>query len=191
VLGEVEMASDGWVDSSETTGPEATEAGGVIMMATLPGDRVDAGEPWRAALAQASHRLHLLGVRAAPIVAAHAADLRPDALVVYVHTRQTRMAVQALVGQLLRRDLRIPLLLGGAGVDAAFAQWVAIPQDGIPYWGGVYYCEDEREVLEVLRQIIFFEPPPPAHVHEAPGTEVGECSTCAGCPLAPSCDSQV
>jgi cobalamin-dependent methionine synthase I len=175
---------------TETASPEVTRRKGVVVMATLPGDREAAGEPWRQLLTQSGHTVHRLGVRAAAIVAAQVAELAPDALVLHVGSRQARKAVQALLTHLPRRGLRTPVLLGGGGVDAAFAQWVAIPEAGTPYWGGVYYCEDGSEVLEVLRQIVLFEPPPPAHVHEAPGSEVQDCSLCGDCPVATSCDLQ-
>ena len=179
------------VSALETASPDAMRTGGVILMATLPGDRDGAGEPWGLLLVQAGYTVHRLGVRAAPIVASHAAESAPVALVLHVETHQTRKAVQALVAHLSRRGLRIPVLLGGAGVDAAFAQWVAIPEGGTPYWGGIYYCEDGSEMLEVLRQIILFEPPLPAHAHEAPGNESQECSSCGGCAVARSCDLQI
>jgi cobalamin-dependent methionine synthase I len=184
------LSEDVTAGRAGSNGPEASRTEGLIVMATLPGDREAAGEPWHAALLEGGHRVERIGVRAAPIIASRAADLAPHALVLHVASPLVRMAVQSLVAVLLRRGLRIPLLLGGPGVDAAFAQWVAIPQGGTPYWGGVYYCEDAHEMLEVLRQIILFEPPPPAHVHEAPGTASDDCTTCGGCPLAGSCDSQ-
>ena len=184
------MQSEDMVSSGETsTSPDGV--GRLMMTATLPGDRDAAGDPWRAVLVEAGHRVQHLGVRAAPVVVSHVADLAPQALVVWVEHRQARGAVQALVAHLVRRSLRIPLLLGGPGVDAEFAQWVAMPVGSTLYWGGVYYCEDADEMLEVLRQIVLFEPAPSDHVHEAPEAQLDDCSVCGGCPLATSCDAQV
>jgi cobalamin-dependent methionine synthase I len=178
-------------DEREGGGEEVAQATGLVMMATLPGDRAAAGEFWRVSLTDAGHSVESLGVRAAPIVASRVAGLAPKALVLHVHSRQVRTAIQALIAQLQRRGTQVPVLLGGAGVDAEFAQWVAIPQGGTPYWGGIYYCEDAHEMLEVLRQIVLFTPPPPAHAHDAPGVEPQGCSICGDCPLADSCDTQV
>lgn len=165
---------------------------GHTILATLPGDTHDAGRQlWRGLLVYRGMSVEDLGMRAPALVAAHAAKQTPDALGVSVFSTKARAAVQSLVAALLRRGLRIPLLLGGPGVDEAFARWVAVPGGGAPYWGGVYYCEDGREMLEVLRQIVLFEPPPVAHDHShgEPQVPAEGCESCGDCPLVGACDA--
>lgn len=174
---------------SDSTGEEA------ILLATLPDDRHDVGRLlWRMVLSRGGMAFNDLGVRAPALIARHA-TVTTTAIGVYIFDSVAQPAVQSLVAYLLRRNqitpsFKVPLLLGGPGVDEAFARWVAVPGGGMPYWGGVYYCEDAAEILQVLKQIVLFEPTPAMHTHEH--TEVGSidtCESCGGCPLAGECAS--
>jgi hypothetical protein len=161
---------------------------GSVHVATLPGDRDAGGLLWRRLLADNGYGVRALGVKAPPIIASHAARETPDGLVLHIGTPRVRAAVQAVVVNLLRKGTRVPLLVGGPGVDADFAQWVAVPGGGQPYWGGVYYCEDAREMLEVLRKVVLYEPPPVAHSHDWGDLAEGGCTGCDACSLAAACD---
>jgi methylmalonyl-CoA mutase cobalamin-binding subunit len=169
---------------------EAIEA--QIVLATLPGDGHDAGRYlWRLLLRRRGCGSHDLGVRAPAPLANRAVSLKADALALHVFDAGVRPGVQSLVANLAHRGAEIPILIGGPGVDEAFAQWVAIPQGGSPYWGGVYYCDDGLEMVQVLKQIVLFTPPPPAHTHEAPLADAcgpAGCSNCASCGLAGACE---
>jgi cobalamin-dependent methionine synthase I len=176
----------------------AGEPPATVLLATLPGDRHDVGRHlWRMLLQRRGFTVRDLAVRAPALVAGHAVAAASEATAivgVYVFDVAARPALQSLVAHLLRRSqsdasFKAPLLVGGPGVDEAFAQWVAIPEGGTPYWGGVYYCEDGTEMLEVLRQIVLFEPPPVAHEHASSGDLPQDgCATCGGCPLVTECD---
>lgn len=166
------------------------DGGASIMLAALPGDLTEGGRGlWRWLLLRRGYAAVDLGVKAPAIVAARAVDA--TAVGVYVSNRRTRTALQTLVAQLLLRGVQVPVLVGGPGVDAEFAAWVAIPAGGEPYWGGVYFCEDGDELLDVLRQIVLFTPPPPAHVHGEHGAaaDADTCASCDGCPLVGTCDA--
>ena len=66
-----------------------------------------------------------------------------------------------------------------------------MPEGGAHYWAGVYYCEDVPEALQVLQQIVLYEPPPQAHTHDHGQEQLdvaGGCNSCGGCVLADSCD---
>lgn len=168
--------------------PQPGERVASIALATLPGDRDTVARLSRLVLAGRGYGVHSLGVKAAPVVASHVAELASDALVLHVSAPRTRTAVQALVANLVRKGARVPLLIGGPGVDAEFAQWVAIPDGSRPYWGGVYYCDSLREMLQVLQQVILFEPPPAADHHDGEKLPQESATGCNGCPLATSCD---
>jgi 5-methyltetrahydrofolate--homocysteine methyltransferase len=162
-----------------------------VALASLSGDSHDAGRRlWSAVLARRGMTVRDLGVRPAAIIASRAADVAPDAVAVFCYGRAVRRPLQALVASLLRRGLRTPVIIGGPAVDERFAQWVAMPSGGRPYWGGVYYCEDALEVLQVLQQVLLFESPPSSHTHEHQGLQATDeaCASCGGCPLVASCD---
>jgi methylmalonyl-CoA mutase cobalamin-binding subunit len=175
---------------------QAQSAGdaGTFLLATLPGDGHDVERHlWSMLLRRRGFEVNDLAMRA-PALIARQATSTTTAIGVHVFDTRAQLAVQSLVAHLLRRnrvepDFKVPVLLGGPGVNEAFARWVAIPEGGEPYWGGIYYCEDGSEMLQVLKQIVLFEPPPPAHLHEhtTPVTE-GACESCGGCPLAGGCD---
>lgn len=170
---------------------EARPDAGIVLV-TLPGDGHDAGRYlWQLLLQRRGYTTHDLGVRAPALAATRAISLQADAVALYVYDAGAQSAVQSLIAHLAHRSAKIPVLLGGPGVDEAFAQWVAIPQGGAPYWGGVYYCDDGLEMLQVLTQIVLFTPPPPAHTHEAPLADAcgpSGCASCASCGLSGACE---
>lgn len=157
---------------------------GSIAIGTVPGEGDTGVWLWRMALTGSGYAVHDLGVKAVPVIASHTLDLAPDALAIHVATVRSRAAVYALVATLGRKGARIPLLIGGPGLDAAFAEWVAIAEGGRPYGGGVYYCDDAGEMLQVLQRVILYKPPTPSHHHEAEVTAPEGCTGCGGCPLA-------
>ena len=180
-----------WAATPAVGAPASTPVG-TIVLASLPGDAHDVGRHlWRALLASRGYDVRDLGLRAPAIVARHLATLKPDAVGLYVFDVRGQAAAQSLVAHLLRRNLQVPVLISGPGVDEAFARWVSVPEGGAHYWAGVYYCEDVTEGLQVLQQIVLYEPPPQAHTHDH-GEEqfdlIDGCSSCGGCPLAESCD---
>lgn len=167
---------------------------GVVAIATLPGDGHHVGpQLWQMLLTTEGYAVHKLGRKAPVILARDVAALRPDALALNLFDTRSRTGLQSLVAGLLRQGLQVPLLLGGPGVDEAFAQRLAIAAPTGPYWGGVYYCADGDEMLQVLKQIVLFEPPAPVHSHShgTAATLENTCESCGGCALAESCDQPV
>lgn len=164
----------------------AGDAARVVEIATFPGDSEIGALLWATVLACHGYVVHPFGVRAAPVVAAHAAQSAADALLLHIGIMRSRASVQAVVAHLARRAARVPILVGGPGVDAEFAQRVAVLDGGRPYWGGLYYCEDAREMQQVLQQVILFEPPPVAHEHST-SSAPDACTGCDGCSLASGC----
>jgi len=184
-----------WEDAhAESAAAEepAGAPGGTLVLASLPGDAHDVGRHlWRALLTSRGYDVRDLGLRAPAIVARHVGTLKPDAVGIYVFDARGQAAVQSLVAHLLRRSLQVPVLVSGPGVDEAFARWVSVPESGAHYWAGVYYCEDVPEALQVLQQIVLYEPPPQAHTHDHGHEQLdmaGGCNSCGGCALADSCD---
>jgi hypothetical protein len=108
-----------------------------------------------------------------------AVHLEVKAIACLVLSAADRGPVYKLVTRLRRRRLNIPVILMGEAVDPQFAQVLALPDNGDLYRGGIYYCEDPSEMLQVLKQIILFTPPPSTHEHEH--TTDDSCSTCSAC----------
>ena len=180
-----------YAESAAAEEPAGTPVG-TLAVASLPGDGHDVGRHlWRALLTSRGYDVRDLGLHAPAIVARHVATLKPDAVGIYVFDHRGQAAVQSLVAHLLRRGLQVPVLISGPGVDEAFARWVSVPEGGVHYWAGVYYCEDVPEALQVLQQIVLYEPPPQAHTHDH-GQEqfnvADGCNSCGGCALVDSCD---
>lgn len=173
-------------------GPAPSTSLGNVAVAGLPGDGHSVGrELWQLLLRLAGYTVHDLGMHA-PVIIAREVGLRQlDALALNLFDRRSRAALHVLVVNLLRRGTKLPLLLGGPGVDAAFSRWLAVAESSGPYWGGVYYCEDGAEMLQVLQQVVLFEPPPGAdgHDHTSHVGPADACGSCGGCALAAACDS--
>ena len=171
----------------------AAEPAGTLAVVSMPGDGHDVGRHlWRALLTSRGYEVRDLGVRAPAIVARHVATLKPDAVGIYVFDDRGQAAVQSLVAHLLRRSLQVPVLVSGPGVDEAFARWVSVPEGGAHYWAGVYYCVDLLEALQVLQQIVLYEPPLQAHTHDHGQEQLDMadgCNSCGGCALVDSCGS--
>ncbi len=168
--------------------PAPGTARGELAWVTLPTDDVRIGQPWADALRDAGHQVHDLGVLAPAVGANKAIAMEADALMLVVDRRSVRRGVQTLVAHLQHLGASLPVLLAGPGVDADFARWVAVPQGGVPYWGGVYYCADRGEAVEVLRQIVLFEPPPMAHSHDDATASDDGCESCSACPISTACE---
>lgn len=105
------------------------------------------------------------------------------AIACLVHAMDERQSVEKVMEGLRTRGLSIPVLLLGEAVDQTYAQTVALPERGELYRGGVYYCENEDEMLQVINHIILFTPPPVNHEHEHEEDSGGanSCSGCSGC----------
>jgi hypothetical protein len=189
---EQKLSVDERLEGSDASAEPAT---GELAFVTLLGDDGAKMTSWIDRLRDQGYDVHVLGVKAPAVAANHTLDLSPDGLVVHVGRSTGRRGVQTLVAHLQHRRSQIPVLLLGPGVDDDFAQWVAVPQGGTPYWGGVYYCEDEAEAEQVLKQIVLFTPPAPAHSHDHAASsdacglpEESSDGGCCGCPMSNACD---
>ncbi len=158
---------------------------GTIVLATVFGDVHDIGKNLvRTILENNGYAVHDLGkqVPMTEIVDA-AVERRADAIGLSALLVATSRQMALVVEELHRRGLQIPVLVGGAAINADFAQRIAQCDAGEIYRGGVFYCEDAFEALQVLENIVLFTPPPPPedhdHEHErAVSAPSAECATC-------------
>jgi 5-methyltetrahydrofolate--homocysteine methyltransferase len=58
-----------------------------------------------------------------------------------------------IVNELQRRDLKFPVLVGGAAINRRFGWRIFYTEDGLPYQPGVFYCKDAFEGLATMDTI--------------------------------------
>ena len=168
---------------------------GVVVLATVFGDVHDIGKNLvKTILANNGYTVHDLG-KQVPVeeIVERAVAVGADAIGLSALLVATSKQMARVVAALRRRGLSIPVLIGGAAVNPPFALRIAVDEEGTPYRGGVYYCQDAFEAMQVLENIVLKQPQPPDAEHhhdEPPAQEVDEgatCTTCASsCPLSAS-----
>ncbi len=163
---------------------DASASKGVVVLATVYGDVHDIGKNLvKTILANNGYTVHDLG-KQVPVetIIEKAVEVNADAIGLSALLVATSQQMARMVEALQRRGLAIPLLVGGAAINPAFAQRIAVTEPGGLYHGGVYYCKDAFEALQVLEQIVLFKPAPPAHEHDHEhAAPQATCSSCAEC----------
>lgn len=141
---------------------------GVVVLATVFGDVHDIGKNLvKTILANNGYTVHDLGKQVpVDVILDQAVLLGADAIGLSALLVATSREMAHMVEELQRRGLAIPLLVGGAAINPAFAQRIAIPEGGTLYRGGVYYCKDAFEALQVLEHVVMFKPAPTTHEHD-------------------------
>lgn len=112
---------------------------------------------------------------------AHADALGACALACLVQDVKDRRQLYKLVSFLHANALHMPVMLMGRAVDPDYAQVLALPDSGTLYRGGIYYCEDVDEMLQVLEHIILYTPPRSEHDHSHEPPVQYSCTDCASC----------
>lgn len=123
---------------------------GTVVLATVFGDVHDIGKNLvKTILANNGYTVYDLG-KQVPVeaVIAKAEEVHADAIGLSALLVATSQQMRVAVEELQRRGLRYPLLVGGAAINAEFAQRI-----GAGYSGGVHYCRDAFEALRVLEQL--------------------------------------
>jgi 5-methyltetrahydrofolate--homocysteine methyltransferase len=149
---------------------------GTVVLATVFGDVHDIGKNLvRTILANNGYEVHDLG-KQVPVdaIVDAVAETGADAVGLSALLVSTSKQMGLVVAELHRRGLRVPVLVGGAAVNPAFARRIAVTGEGELYSGGVHYCADAFEALRVLDEVVGpREGPPPsgelcpiAHVEE-------------------------
>jgi 5-methyltetrahydrofolate--homocysteine methyltransferase len=159
------------------TGPR-----GKIVMATVYGDVHDIGKNLVASiLKNQGYDIVDLGkqVPTEAIVAA-VRNHKPDAIGLSALLVNTSKEMSACVTELDRQGLSVPLLVGGAAVNKAFAERIAVLENGKRYLGGVYYAKDAFEaarILDALKTNAAALPRAMASVKTASVTPAGDAAT--------------
>jgi len=130
---------------------------GTIVLATVYGDVHDIGKNLvRTILSNNGFTVHDLGKQTpASVIIDAAVQHKADAIGLSALLVSTSKQMPLIVNELARRDLSIPVLIGGAAINRAFGRRILFLEDGgEPYAPGVFYCKDAFEGLEVMEQLV-------------------------------------
>ena len=128
---------------------------GKLVLATVFGDVHDIGKNLvRTILSNNGYEVVDLGkqVPMEPIISA-AIEEKVSAIGMSALLVSTSKQMALIVNELQRRGLDIPVLIGGAAINPAFGRRILRTESGEYYRGGVYYCKDAFEGLNVMDQL--------------------------------------
>jgi 5-methyltetrahydrofolate--homocysteine methyltransferase len=129
---------------------------GTIVLATVFGDVHDIGKNLvNTILTNNGYIVHDLG-KQVPInvILDKAVEVGADAIGLSALLVSTSKQMQLCVQELHHRDLRYPVLVGGAAINREFGRRIALPDGAQPYGPGVFYCKDAFEGLEVVDALL-------------------------------------
>ncbi len=130
--------------------PRQTDATkGTLILATVFGDVHDIGKNLvKTILVNNGYTVYDLG-KQVPVstIVDKAIEVQADAIGLSALLVATSAQMRLCVEELQRRGLNLPVLIGGAAINPAFAQRI-----GADYAGGVYYCKDAFDALRVLEE---------------------------------------
>ncbi|GAC1324412.1 MAG: hypothetical protein NVSMB2_22500 [Chloroflexota bacterium] len=125
---------------------------GTVVVATVEGDVHDIGKALLVTFLSAHGYTVLdLGTQVPVSRIVNAAiDAHADAIGLSALLVSTSKQMPVAVRELDRRGARIPVLIGGAAINASFGRRAAILPDGRIYEPGVFYCKDVFEGLTTM-----------------------------------------
>jgi 5-methyltetrahydrofolate--homocysteine methyltransferase len=125
---------------------------GKVVLATVYGDVHDIGKSLvNTILSNNGYTVFDLGkqVPVATIIE-KAIEVEADAIGLSALLVSTSRQMPICVQELSAHNLSVPVLIGGAAINRAFGRRAGLLPDGSPYPGGVFYCKDAFEGLEVM-----------------------------------------
>jgi len=128
---------------------------GKLVLATVFGDVHDIGKNLvRTILANNGYEVVDLGkqVPMETIISA-AIEEKASAIGLSALLVSTSKQMALIINELQRRGMDIPVLIGGAAINPAFGRRILRTESGEYYRGGVYYCKDAFEGLNVMNQL--------------------------------------
>jgi 5-methyltetrahydrofolate--homocysteine methyltransferase len=125
---------------------------GRLILATVYGDVHDIGKNLvKTILSNNGYEVIDLG-KQVPVetIIQEAISRKADAIGLSALLVSTSQQMPLVLDALQEKDLKLPVLIGGAAVNPEFAERIGAGKDGRAYAGGVYYCQDAFEALKVL-----------------------------------------
>jgi 5-methyltetrahydrofolate--homocysteine methyltransferase len=128
---------------------------GTVVLATVYGDVHDIGKNLvKTILSNNGYKVHDLGKQVpATVIIDTATEVNADAIGLSALLVSTSKQMPQVINELHRRELAIPVLIGGAAINRRFARRILFTEDGESYPAGVFYCKDAFEGLEVLDRL--------------------------------------
>ena len=130
---------------------------GIVVLATVYGDVHDIGKNLvKTILSNNGYTVHDLGKQVpANTIIDKALEFNADAIGLSALLVSTSKQMPLIVNELARRDLQIPVLVGGAAINRRFGRRILFLDDSQePYLAGVFYCKDAFEGLAVVDQLL-------------------------------------
>jgi 5-methyltetrahydrofolate--homocysteine methyltransferase len=132
---------------------------GIVVLATVYGDVHDIGKNLvKTILSNNGYDVIDLGKQVpAETIITRAAEEKATAIGLSALLVSTSRQMPLIVNELHRREMEIPVLVGGAAINRRFGRRILFTEDGAAYGPGVFYCKDAFEGLETMDQLIVDE----------------------------------
>ena len=129
---------------------------GLVVLATVYGDVHDIGKNLvKTILANNGYEVIDLGKQVpAETIISRAAEVNATAIGLSALLVSTSKQMPLIVNELHRRNLQLPVLVGGAAINRRFGRRILYTEDGAIHEPGVFYCKDAFEGLETMDQLI-------------------------------------
>jgi 5-methyltetrahydrofolate--homocysteine methyltransferase len=130
---------------------------GVVVLATVYGDVHDIGKNLvKTILSNNGYTVHDIG-KQVPLntIIEKAVEFKADAIGLSALLVSTSKQMPLIVNELARRNLKFPVLVGGAAINRKFGRRILfLDGSGEAYEPGVFYCQDAFEGLEVMDKLM-------------------------------------
>jgi 5-methyltetrahydrofolate--homocysteine methyltransferase len=128
---------------------------GTLVLATVYGDVHDIGKNLiHTIISNNGYEVINLGKQVpAELIIEKALESNADAIGLSALLVSTSQQMPLIVNMLQARGIEIPVLIGGAAVNASFAKRIRTTDSGSIYAGDVHYCKDAFDALKVLAAV--------------------------------------
>ena len=129
---------------------------GTVVIATVYGDVHDIGKNLvKTILANNGYTVIDLGKQVpAETIITKAVEVNATAIGLSALLVSTSKQMPLIVNELHRRNLKFPVLVGGAAINRRFGRRILFTEDGEAHKPGVFYCKDAFEGLETMDKLI-------------------------------------
>jgi 5-methyltetrahydrofolate--homocysteine methyltransferase len=129
---------------------------GTVVIATVYGDVHDIGKNLvKTILANNGYTVIDLGKQVpAETIITKAVEVNATAIGLSALLVSTSKQMPLIVNELHRRNLKFPVLVGGAAINRRFGRRILFTEDGEAHKPGVFYCKDAFEGLETMDRLI-------------------------------------
>ena len=128
---------------------------GKVVLATVYGDVHDIGKNLvNTILSNNGYTVYDLGKQVPlNIIIEKAVEVGADAIGLSALLVSTSKQMPLCVQELHKRQLNFPVLVGGAAINRQYGQRITFPEPNVAYAGGVFYCKDAFEGLDVMDKL--------------------------------------